>query len=389
MMRILKNENVGVYMLFAILSLSYFSVALQNIFALLFFLWCILYYKKDIFSINVKILFILSIPFLLSVVSFFYSQNISLATSILLRRSLLLILGFFILRLNITYKNFQKGFVILLFASVIASIITIVNGLLLYNHNGVFFHPNFTPYFTIIHHPYFAAYILMTFIIFMEEYRKCNFNSITKVFIIIILSLAIVLSTARLAQLFFVIYIIFKVFKAFGKENIKILIVSFIVVIICSVLFIKNINELSYKYRQDIDMEKSPRLIIWKNSMELIKRHESSIFMGIGIGDYQEQLDLIHRESMSKDYPKMGLIEYNPHNQYIEYIITNGWVGILFLFYVFGMIYLSLKSQHIGFIFFTFFLATFFFTECVLNRQIGVYYVGIFFPLLYKLSNNK
>src|SRR5690606_7634501 len=153
----------------------------------------------------------------------------------------------------------------------------------------------------------------------------------------------IIISTARLAQIFLIVYILHKAYKSIKLGHIKIVLISvFVGIIVLSSLLWKNTGIVLHKYKQDFNIKESPRLVIWENSIQLIKE-KTNILSGVGVGDYQEELDLIHRVSMQDTNTSVGLIGYNPHNQYLEFFITNGGTGFFFICYVLYFLVKSLR----------------------------------------------
>ena len=156
-------------------------------------------------------------------------------------------------------------------------------------------------------------------------------------------------------------------------------------ILIISYLFI--FKGLGHKYAQDFDLNKSPRLMIWKNSIELIKNNTYFPFL-IGIGDYQLEINKLHR-SLMKDKPGMGLIDYNSHNQYLESIIVGGPLAFVFLVYIGYLIFLSRSTNNTQLLSFTLFISLFFFFENVLQRQLGVMLLAILLPVFIKLEKSQ
>src|SRR5690606_24998335 len=136
-MKFLKSytkTDFSYVLLFLVLSLGYFSLALQNILLPVFILSVLFNYKEANFKDNSKIiLFVISVPFILTIISCFYSENIDVALKLTTRRALLIIIGFFVLAMPHKALSFIKGVNLFIFFSIIASLITITRGILLFN----------------------------------------------------------------------------------------------------------------------------------------------------------------------------------------------------------------------------------------------------------------
>jgi len=301
-----------------------------------------------------------------------------------LRRFPLIILGFFILAIKIREKDFIFGFKLFTSVSVIASLIMFAKGAVLYFQTGVFLHPNFAVHFVPIHHPYFGSYILISLMFLDVYYKKISVNSTVKKSCYLILCISLFVCSARLPFLFFLLWVFYKnrAYLKPKKINMKALMFLVTSILIISYLFI--FKGLGYKYAQDIDLNKSPRLMIWKNSIELIKNNTDFPFL-IGIGDYQLEINKLHR-SLMKDKPGMGLIDYNSHNQYLESIIIGGPLAFVFLVYIGYLIFLSRSTNNTQLLSFTLFISLFFFFENVLQRQLGVMLLAILLPVFIKLE---
>ena len=381
---LLKKDSTGVVILFLTLSAGFFSLAIQNIFMVIFCVWALMSKSFDYKRVDLKLFLILSIPFFIGIISAFFSNNTSYAFDLALRRFPLVLLAFFILAIKIREQDFILGFKLFTSVSVIASLIMFARGTVLYYNTGVFFHPNFAVHFAPTHHPYFGFYILVS-LMFMEfYYKKLSINSTIKNSCYFILCLSLFVCSARLPFLFFLLWVFYKNRDYLKLKKIKIKALMFLVASILIVSYMFIFEGLGYKYAQDFDLDKSPRLIIWKNSIELIKNNTDFPFL-VGIGDYQLELNKVHR-SLMKDKPGMGLIDYNSHNQYLESVIIGGPLAFVFLVYIGYLIYLSKSTNNTQLLSFTFFIGLFFFFENVLQRQLGVMLLAILLPVFIKLE---
>ena len=137
------------------------------------------------------------------------------------------------------------------------------------------------------------------------------------------------------------------------------------------------------KFKSSIDYN-SPRIMLWENSMEVIRGSES-YFLGIGIGDYYaDKKDPYFAEGYGK--LTFGEYGYNPHSQPVEFFITNGIFGIIVLLMMLYLLLLIIKGQNsfAKLIFIS--IAAFSLTECIFNRQYGVQLYSVLLPLI--LINN-
>jgi O-antigen ligase len=112
---------------------------------------------------------------------------------------------------------------------------------------------------------------------------------------------------------------------------------------------------------------------VLKNAIQLTS---NSKFFGFGVGDVQKELN---KQYFDNKFNLLAKVEYNAHNQYIQIVLTVGYIG-LFIFLV-ALIYctynLHLKKDYFGVTILIFF-SIFFNTESYLERQNGI----IFFSLI-------
>lgn len=402
MIRILKNNQLPIYLLFLIISMSFFSVALQNI--LLVLLVITIIYLKGKSLLNFKkftrnyfnALLIIIIPMLLSIISSMYSVNLEEALDTLMTRSILIAIPLLFLIVDYNEKHYIKASQLFIISTVISTVIMLAKGFFLYIDKQVFFHPNYSHFFNLIHHPYYGAYAIMALVIFLNNFKKYNFNKPIKVLVIILIVIGILLSTARLAQIFLLLVIFNFLFKKLKISFSKTIVTSIISLIIIGFVAF-SYSGIRSKYSQSLNSSSSPRIIIWKKSLELLS-NDVFPFYGIGIGDYQKELNKLYRTGvLEKEIIGVDLKGYNPHNQYLEFFITNGYIGVFYLLCLILLFYKAIKSRNSSFVLFVLLLAGFSFTECIFNRQLGVYFYACFcslFLLTYiqtpsKLHNEK
>ena len=96
--------------------------------------------------------------------------------------------------------------------------------------------------------------------------------------------------------------------------------------------------------------------------------------------------------SLRNQYQKVGLVKplkenYNSHNQYIEYYVGLGMVGVLvfcyILFYFSKAFYLLKNTMGLQFIVITALLSI---TECLWNRHHGIVFFAIMLGLFWQLN---
>jgi O-antigen ligase len=112
------------------------------------------------------------------------------------------------------------------------------------------------------------------------------------------------------------------------------------------------------------------RLILWDAGKEIVMEHP---VLGVGLGDTDDEVNKILIRDKNEN-----LFNYNLHNQYIDYWVTFGTVGLLaFLF----ILLTPLRHPDILFRIFILIIGVSLLTESMLLRQKGL----VFFLLFYGL----
>jgi O-antigen ligase len=122
------------------------------------------------------------------------------------------------------------------------------------------------------------------------------------------------------------------------------------------------------------------RLGIWKSSLEIIR---NNFFFGVGTGDIQDELNKEYKLVGDDDLKR----DLNAHNQFLEVLLENGFVGLLLFISIFGMmLYIAIKEGNIIYLMFTIIVLISFLFETMLNRLAGVSFFSLFSFLLLQLS---
>ena len=382
-MKKLKSQILSVQFLLTVLPFFYigivfFSKAISNIFLGIIVLLFIfgLKSKKNSLSLNRKnwIIYLLIVtPFLLTLLSVFYSSNYIIGLKSIKMRIPILFLPFIIITTNYKTATIIKGLYSFIYLSIIASLISIFNALIFFNE-GIVFQPNFTSFITIIQHPYFGIYLLIAIVSIIEF--KLFKNRYIRLIFFTLLFFGISLTTSRLVYTLFFILFIYYIFK---KNSIKKSIALFFLTLSVLFIFIISNHNLQEKFKTSFSYENSPRLKLWNNAFKVFS-NSNRFFFGIGIGDYYEnKKDVYYFEDS-----KTGTYGYNPHSQIIEFVLTTGIVGFLFLLIVF-ILEINLLSQQIAYAIIVFsIIFSFSFSESIFNRQFGVTLYSVFIPLIFK-----
>jgi len=134
------------------------------------------------------------------------------------------------------------------------------------------------------------------------------------------------------------------------------------------------------------------RVAIWKSVRDVMNEQNALLF-GVGIGDAQklltEHYNKIHIYPGDAILGFKGFTHYNAHNQYLQFYITLGLVGvILFLIILFYCYRHALRSRHALLLSLLMLFSAFFFTESALCAHKGVVFF-MFFASLFVLQKQK
>lgn len=236
-----------------------------------------------------------------------------------------------------------------------------------------------------VHPNYFALLIviLVLAIIKTEELKFLRKNKLKLILLLIPFFLFLFELSSRVAMLAFVLGIIVSVLK---NRSIKkgILIGLFIVgLIVLSVKFDYLGNKFSglVDGRGNIKVERIQR---WDFIIREFKK-EDKLILGVGSGDTEE----IYTRAYINGNFKTALIEgYNAHNQFVEFLVSNGFLGLLV--FVWGLLFFALKTKLKGealSFFITIVLLSF--IESFLCRAKGVFIFSFFISFFLLMYSDK
>lgn len=121
-----------------------------------------------------------------------------------------------------------------------------------------------------------------------------------------------------------------------------------------------------------------PRINLWSASFQLIKENP---FLGVGTGNTQNELIKIYKE---RRYKRELRENYNPHNQYLQTMVTigilaGGWLVILLII----PFYKSVQQKDYLYCLFISLIIFSFMAESVLQTQRGTLFFGFFHSLFF------
>ena len=236
-----------------------------------------------------------------------------------------------------------------------------------------------------VHPNYFALLIviLVLAIIKTEELKFLRKNKLKLILLLIPFFLFLFELSSRVAILAFVLVIIVSVLQNRSRKK-GILIGLFIVgLIVLSVKFDYLGNKFSglVDGRGNIKVERIQR---WDFIIREFKK-EDKLILGVGSGDTEE----IYTRAYINGNFKTALIEgYNAHNQFVEFLVSNGFFGLLAFVWVllFFALKTKLKGEALSF-FITIVLLSF--IESFLGRAKGVFIFSFFISFFLLMYSDK
>jgi O-antigen ligase len=404
------------------------------------------YLKKDIVSVGLILLY------LFYAISFFWSDNSSVALNDLLLKLPILILPLVIASQQKLNKK-QVSQILLAFASssILLNLVCLVHGYFSYLETNELHHLYYHKLTLNMHTAYQGMFTCFSIVLLVYLRVKEKFISNWIMYVGVSFQLLLVLLLSSRMQILIIAvliptYLIVKYYKQ--KQLYKGILYSALIFYLANSIMSLP-SSLNYRYKQTVthissigvdDDNSDPRKFIWQNGLKVIQ--ENWLF-GNGIGDakdillikyselvlddptaitlidsaihkieqnprtitylgekaiqneisYEEQLDLYTKKILIRKnnrYKSFVKKRYNFHNQYLQTFGTIGIFGILLLLYLFAFpFFKSLKKKDYLFAFFLFVVGSSFLTESMLERQAGVSFIVFFYVLLWSSNQNK
>ncbi|WP_299883686.1 O-antigen ligase family protein [uncultured Lacinutrix sp.] len=235
-----------------------------------------------------------------------------------------------------------------------------------------------------MHNAYLGMYIIMSNILivsFLKTIKK-NLHFILLLLVIAFQSLFLMQMVAKTAIILNVLIIIPSlIYLLINKKKIKTLVFLTTVILGISYFTITKFNLPLNRILDRVEelsnaneSERETRPVIWKSALPLIK---DNIIIGLGTGDANNVL--------INKYKTEGLkTSTNIHNQYLDYLLRFGVLGLILFLCVFGYaLYQSIKLNNYAYFCFLILILGSCFTENILSRQWGITFFASFNYLLY------
>ncbi|ADV48884.1 hypothetical protein Celal_1573 [Cellulophaga algicola DSM 14237] len=381
---LLLPENISSFILILFVFFSLIKIIIEN---------------KINYKLN-KIYYIYLGFFAIFILSCFFSNETQIAFRSLQKNIVWLVLPI-LFSLSVSLNEREKFYILLKFAliSQAYAIFIFLSACYKFYNGGeinVFFYDDLT---TIINfHPvYFSLYLLFSLSTIIVGYQKNVFKcSIYLILLLFIFDsfLLILLSSKNILLIFFILSIFF-VFKHYNNRN------WFVITFILLIFMFKSsitgqrfqdsifskwelLSKNTYSYDDEFTGV-TLRLITWKLVISSMN-HEDYI-LGIGSGDSQNFIDNTYKKYKMDG---AGYLGYNMHNQFLEYFLRFGIVGIsLYSVILFVSFKKAIEDRNFLYLIFLFSFSSLSLTESNLQVHRGLVYFVLFNSLFYFSNTPK
>lgn len=241
-------------------------------------------------------------------------------------------------------------------------------------------------------HPvYLSVYFLFGLIILFESWKKKYWNPslAIKILIVAIDMVFLILLSSKIVLVSFLLVLLISILrrKQSRKKAIFSIVGLFMIVFIIMQFSVTRdrINNSLFSSWELLDKERfeyddpftgvTLRLVAWKFVSKKFIENEN-VFIGVGTGDAR---DFINRVYKDRNMDAAGYTNFNMHNQYFDYILKFGLIGLLyFLTILFLSFKKAIKEQNGLYFSFLLIFCIFSITESNLEVQRGI----VFFVLI-------
>lgn len=223
-----------------------------------------------------------------------------------------------------------------------------------------------------------------------NEYNKWYFANI-------VLNIGFVLLiSSRIAIILLLILFFLKIFYARNKKIYAFFFLGIIGLIVLAFTLNKNLNERffysqSNKQKSYIELfqEWEPRVVIWECNYGIMQ-NERYLLKGLGFYKTKDLLVDCYSDVIEKEKRRAYFMNrrFNPHNQYIDMLLSAGIVAALLFLWLFITLLLRNRKSYFR-ISLIISLAAFAFIESFFHRQLGAYIFAVILLLILFHRNDE
>ena len=310
-------------------------------------------------------------------------------------KKVLIVVGLLILYIPVVDPKKLKTAII--FSSLAAILFSVINIVIVNNTSGEFLYENYPQLIEslLIDRIYLGFLSVLSIIVSYDslriEFRPENKYYLANI-IINILFVALIVSTMALLILFFVL-----VLRQFYGSNKKTRVfITLITFALLSVVFISVKDDLkkqnflanSSQYTSNIvknTLTWDIRTIAW-HCAKVISSDSGMNIKGLGFAGTKNQLSSCYESEIEDEVKREQFVSqrYNTHNQFIDFYLSVGIIGILLFIGFLGFLFFNIRKNFFATALLLV-LVSYCFIENIFHRQVGAYYVG--FILIVLLTN--
>lgn len=353
------------------------------------FLTCVLTHKIDNLKRLIRLALPLLILFFMYFFSLFYTSDLNQGAILIIRMLPIIILplSFSVIGINNTeifFSKFKTTFIFCLVAYSLFILFYLYKLDCLFGKNSLNYGYSYitNEFYGFNDHPiYISSYYCLGLLLIIYEKKK---NIFLYSFSFAIILFGLILLSRKGSIIAFIITSIYYIIMN-KKQLFKILFI-----ITGSLFFLFSIPEVKNRFLELTKSETTTttstgiREIILKNAFELTSKCK---FIGFGAGSVQNELNKKYYESKNFSFVKES---YNAHNQYIQIVLTIGYIGIFF--FLMAMIYLTINlhfnKNYFGVATLLYFYILFN-TESYLQRQNGIFFFSLIMSLIIFSNKDK
>lgn len=352
--------------------------------------------KLSLLRKNLIPLLLLALTYLLFLSNFLFSDDVSQSSKLAIKALPLLIFPLVFFSTPIKYYRLSNIFTGLIFGTIITILICWGRILLdiLSKKDPIdqatyFFEWIYTDFNLLkpfgAHPSYIGVMVVLVIIILMcyEGFQKFRSETVLYRLTLIALIFFILQTNSRISLVCLILFLCYYFLRNFNKKSILQLLALFVVLLLLSLKFDYLFHKITSVLNKDgeITFDRFPRWLgIWEENNRLGNKW-------IGVG--KEKAQVIYNQSYMKNDFGLALREnYNAHNQYLDFFVSNGVVGVVvFLSALLFFLYKTNKNI----IATSFILIVIFFcvSETIFGRSVGLIFFSFFYALLFSNFKNQ
>ena len=367
-----------------------YSLVSKALLASLFF-WLFFYNswqeKKQLLNANKKVLMSVTSLFLLFVFGITYTDNLQAIPKETTLKIVFLVVPLMIFSIQINRQIFETIYKYFSYSVALNSASAFVKVLIFKHfHLGNYLVYHDLSLFIEKHTTYYAMLVVLSALYFIWQILVSKNRRITNILLFIFSVFTLYMISNRISIVAMAVSSILLIISKLNKTK------SLLYIFISIGFSVLILNLPNYKKRFNPDYlqntnEVSLRKILWQSVLETAK-HNNIIF---GTGS-ESKRDFLYQKYLENGLKIAYVEKYNAHNQYLEYLLDFGLVGVLLLLILLGSmtIFFYKKTDFLALGILSVFVV-FMLTESILERQTGIITFTFFISILLRinLSSNK